>query len=176
MPTGERPGVVGDGPPCPYCDRSAYQLRRFIRGKAPQRLEVAICFGCGHVLGLTEGTDSTATATASAVRADASEGDSNAAQADAAGAPPADAMVPVDADEADAAGVAVPDSMAPHRFVRFPQTQADPYGDDEAASGERGFHTLERWEIAQLLLLAIAMLLLLNAFIWYQRGKETGLF
>jgi len=173
-PTGERPGVVGDGPPCPFCDRSAYQLRRFVRGKAPQRLEVAICFGCGHVLGLTEATDAIAsTATAAALSAETSEADGAVAIAsptDAADTAPAVATALEEAD-VDTSG-----STETHRFVRFPQPRMDSNEGDEEASEKVGFHTLDRWEIAQLLFLAIALLLLLNAFIWYQRGKEMGVF
>jgi len=173
-PTGERPGVVGDGPPCPFCDRSAYQLRRFIRGKAPQRLDVAICFGCGHVLGLTEATDAAATtATAAAPLAEASEADGAAAIAARADEADVSLAVATALEEADV------DTAGPsetHRFVRFPQPRMDSIEGDDEASERIGFHTLQRWEIAQLLLLGIALLLVLNAFIWYQRGKEMGVF
>jgi len=126
------------------------------------------------VLGLTEATDAAATtARAAAPLAEAGEVDGAAAIAARADEDDVSLAVATALGEAD---VGTAGSSETHRFVRFPQPRMDSNEGDEEASEKVGFHTLDRWEIAQLLFLAIALLLLLNAFIWYQRGKEMGVF
>jgi hypothetical protein len=183
MPSGERPQVIGDGPPCPHCDRTAYQLRRFLRGKAPQRLELAICFGCGHVRGLTEGREADLRTAPVAAQAPAAAPELPAAKTDEPDvASPADPAEEPTLPEVTTAlpetpvAAEVVEAGAQRRFVRYPGIATDPASTDEDdADPESGFRSLEPWEVAAFLAWIILALLILNAWIWWHRAQDAGL-
>jgi hypothetical protein len=156
--SGDRPSVVAGGPLCPLCEGTTYQLRRFVRQHGgAEKLVVAVCYGCGHARGLTEGRERLAR--------QSDDGSAHRRRANAAlsGATAARREVARGA----AAWSDSAEDVEPERAQRRP---------DEHAGQLDRLRRVQRWEIAVVLTCVIAGLLLLNAWIWWQRARDVGLF